>query len=183
MAYYSRLNIRLGIIPVLPSEFNALQGTFQEIYNGLHLINAATDAAVGVLTPPEVDDEPTESFGFQLKMFFAPVRDDITAPGHIVHMPIGESIYRPGAEGYIAGSVKVSGPWAITLGTRQEDSGLILLGVPPAIVPLGAPGSVGDVVVTANDGIPVVGESGSEFWPIGRVIKEGYALLIPNMHM
>lgn len=185
MSYYSRLNLQLGRMPVLPDEYDDLYPLFQELHNAIHMLNANVDATVGVISPPKPEAPPSQGFTFQMRSFFAAVEETVTEAGSIVHLPKEASQYKLGATGYVTASTgghRVTGPWCLTLGDRN-DAGEMLLGVPPAVLALDGATPVGALVTTAHTGGFYIGQEGSKYWAVGQVIKEGFILLQPGLYI
>lgn len=184
MAYKSRIDLKLGRIPEVTD--NELYPVFQQVYNAIHTLNSYMDQTVDIVSSPSQDTLNSTSFSFRMQSFWAPMETDSKIEkGNPVSMGNTGFVRGPFGITIITGGYPITGPFGIALDIDTLTN-KVLIGWPPAIIDI--PGALyGDTLYAKKgtgtylaknlaDGLP-----GDEFWPIGKAIADGQALLLPNL--
>lgn len=194
--YRSDLNIRLGQMPEIkdnPQVFTELQ----QVYNAIHLLNAALNDVRRNFADVERDTPGWESFTFEGRSFWAPAANNVKA-GDLVTMKGSQFVQ--GIKGHSEDTIlsyrcirwgravqtirRVTS--AVEFGMCLEDSsgGLAHIGWPAAIVEVsGIPvGELGYGRVTSS-GDPKIYSNApyDNYYPVGRVVAPNAILLQPNI--
>ena len=181
MSYKSSLDLKLRQVVDVSDKFSEVQPILQDITNAVHLLNYGISGVTSVFVKPKEGFIPDVAYNTTVQQFWSPADATPEIPVNtIVHLT--RSGWRSGAEGYIAGTNKITGRFYYVLEARSA-AGNILLGEIPRIVNLDGTNDVGREVYTRGDGKLYIDKSGDEWWKVGHLIEVGVAILYPGAFM